>query len=112
MGYEQQFLYALVETIIIETIVVFVVAYWVYKLRRIKDILFCGFITSALTLPYFWFIFPFFFSYHTSSIVIAEVCITCIEAVVYWWILDLSFKQALTISFLANGASVGVGLLL
>ena len=111
MAYEQMFLSALFLTLITEVPVVFLLARYLYKIHDTGNIIFAGLITSTLTLPYFWFILPYFISDRMLYIFVGESFIILIEAFIYYRILKLKFSQALIVSFFANLSSILVGLL-
>jgi len=112
MIYEVLFLYALFATILTELFVVLLILRYKYKNYNNSDIVFAGIISSALTLPYFWFILPVFISNRIIYIIIGEVSIVLIEAFIYFYLLKLKFSQALIVSLIANITSILVGLLI
>ena len=112
MIYEHLFLYALLATVIIEVFVVFLILRYKYKNYNNGSILFAGVVSSALTLPYFWFVLPSFISDRIMYIIVGETSIILIEAFIYFHLLKLKFSQALIISLVANIASILVGLVI
>jgi len=113
MPYEQKFLFSLLLTLIVEIpIVIFFIKYF-YKYKALKNsqIIFAGFLASTLTLPYFWFILPVYISGRIPYILIGESLVIIIEAIIYWRLFGIKFKEALIISLTANLASTLVGLL-
>ena len=111
MTYEQSFIISLVITLLVEIPVVFLLVKYVYKKVDKKGIIFAGVVASALTLPYFWFILPFYISDRTAYIICGEFAIIVIEAFIYFKILKLNFKQALFVSLVANLVSTLIGLM-
>ena len=114
MLYEQKFLFSLFLTLIVEIpIAVFLVKY-LYKHKEIKisKIIFTGFIASALTLPYFWFVLPVYISNRSLYIVIGEVLIILIETIIYKQFLELKLPKAFVISLIANISSILLGLMI
>lgn len=111
MSYEVLFLYSLIITLTVEVPVVFLLVKYLYKNTDKWGIVFAGIISSTLTLPYFWFILPAFITNRFIYIFIGEAVIIFIEAFIYFRLLKLRFYQALFVSFVANLASVLVGLL-
>jgi len=112
MLYEQKFLFSLVLTLIVEIpIVVFLVKY-LYKHEEIKiyKVVLIGFVASALTMPYFWFVLPAYISDRGVYIFSGEFVIICVEAIIYNQLLKLKLSEAFTVSFIANIASVFLGL--
>lgn len=110
MNYEQSFLISLLITLLIEVPVVFFVVYSIYKRKEKFGIIFSGILASVLTLPYFWFILPYYISDRITYIVLGELAVIIIEAFIYFRLLKLNLRQAIFISFLANLASTLIGL--
>jgi hypothetical protein len=69
---------------------------------------------STITHPFVWFVFPFIAEQLavgwalTSSV--SEVFAVVVEALFFWRISKVSWKRALVVSLVANGASVALGL--
>jgi hypothetical protein len=110
MSYEQLFLYSLFITELIEIPLIFSIIKYGYKIKNTKTI-FVSLLASLLTLPYFWFILPAYITDRTTYLIIGETIIIIIEAIIYWYLLKISFKQALIISIIANTASASLGTL-
>ena len=111
MSYEILFLYSLIITLAVEVPVVFLLVKYLYKNTDKWGIVFAGIISSTLTLPYFWFILPYFVTDRFIYIFIGESTIILVEAFIYFRLLKLKFKQALFVSIIANLASILVGLI-
>lgn len=114
MLYEQKFLLSLLLTLITEIPLSVLLVRIFYKKKEIKisKIIFAGFIASALTLPYFWFVLPFYISNRSVYIFIGEGAIVLLEAFVYYQFLQLKFFKAFIISLIANIVSVLLGLII
>ena len=113
MIYEQKFLLSLLLTLAIEIpTALLLIKYFYQQKMETSKIVFVGLIASALTLPYFWFILPFYVSSWIVCVVIGEGLIALIEAFIYFKFLQLKFSQALTVSLIANSASIVLGLLI
>lgn len=113
MLYEQKFLFSLLLTLIIEVpIIIFFIKY-LYKYREIKfsKIVFIGFVASALTLPYFWFVLPAYILNRSAYIFSGELVIVLIEAIIYYQLLKLKLSEAFVISLVANIVSIFFGLI-
>jgi len=113
MLYEQKFLFSLLLTLIVEIpIVVFFVKY-LYKHEEIKisKIVFVGFIASALTLPYFWFILPAYISDRSIYIIVGEPLVILAETIIYNQLLKLKLSESFVVSLVANSSSILLGLL-
>lgn len=112
MLYEQKFSFSLFLTLIVEIpIAVFLVKY-LYKYEEIKisKIVSIGFVASALTLPYFWFVLPAYISNKGAYIFSGEFVIVLIEAMIYNQLLKVKLSEAFTMSLIANIVSIFFGL--
>jgi hypothetical protein len=111
--YEQRFLIALLLTWLIEIPILFVLARYVFKVRQVSiwRILGSGLLASALTLPYLWFLLPSILT-TASGIYLGEVLVFLVEALLYHWLLSLSYPKALVLSFTVNTLSFLLGLFL
>ena len=113
-SYEQMFAQALLLTVAIETVVLFICARLLLKLDGKKAsgalLLFCGIGLSLATLPYVWFVFPALFS-GAAYVAAAELFAFAVEAVGYKYILRLGWKDAALLSFACNASSFIFGLL-
>ena len=112
IGYEVDFLLSLLQTVTIETIVLFFLIRYLYRQPiQTDDILFVGIICSFATLPYVWFIFPLLkmIGSYTLYIWSAEITVALIETMMIRKLLNISYKQALNLSVVANLASWGSG---
>jgi hypothetical protein len=114
MLYETEFLKALVQTILIETVVLFLLVKLVYKSLKIKNrlLVLTGIVASFSTLPYVWFILPLFIQTRVYYILISEISVVLIEWLIIQGFLKISYKKALFISFICNMASFLIGLLI
>jgi hypothetical protein len=112
MAYEMSFLKALLLTVGIETIVLFILFKLVFKSPDIKYwlLILTGILTSFSTLPYLWFILPLFIKERLSYTVISEVTAILIESVIVYGILKISYKKSLMASVTCNMASFLTGL--
>lgn len=109
-----EFLISLFLTILIETIILFIVSIlWNYDKNNFsnKNIIFAWITSSSLTLPYLYFIFPDFLSW-VYFIIFWEIIVTLIESVFYMFFFRISFLKWFYISFLANFASFIIWILL
>lgn len=112
IDYEIDFIFALVQTITIETFVLYGMLRYLYKSPiPTQEILFVGIICSFATLPYVWFVFPIIHMMGSYQLYIwsAEVTITLIEMVMVYKILKVGFKEAFVLATVANLASYLVG---
>lgn len=113
MIYEQKFLLSLLLTLIVEIPIVVLLVKSFYKQKEIKisKIIFVGFISSALTLPYFWFILPTYITDRLLFMLYGEIIIVCIEMVIYNQLLKLKLTRSFIVSLVANSMSVLAGLI-
>lgn len=113
MLYEQKFLLSLILTLTIELPIIFILVRYVYKYRQIEisRILFVGFIASALTLPYLWFILPVYFRDRSAYIMVGESFAIIAEAIIYNRLLNLKLFESFKVSLAANIVSVILGTL-
>jgi hypothetical protein len=112
-SYERRFLIALLLTWLIEIPILFLLVRLVFKLHQVSAwrILLSGLLASALTLPYLWFLLPSILA-TASGIYLGEVLVFLVEALLYRWLLGLSYPKALILSFTANAVSFLLGLFL
>lgn len=113
LSYERRFLLALLLTWLIELPVLFLLARYVFKVHRVSAwrILGAGLLASGLTLPYLWFLLPSILT-TANGIYLGEVLVFLVEALLYRWLLGLSYTKALLLSFTANAISFLLGLFL
>ena len=120
MIYEQKFILALIQTLLIEVpVLVFFVHYFynknksdTIKIELYKTIL-IGILATSLTLPYLWFVLPVFISDRFLFVLFGEVFIVIIEMVIYnQFFHTLNLKRAFIISLTANTLSVLGGIIL
>lgn len=114
MSYEQKFLFSLLLTLVIEIPIAFFLVKYLFRQKEIKifKIVFAGFITSTLTLPYLWFIFPIYISSRGLYIFLGETLTVFTEAIIYSQFLELRFTRTFFVSFGANILSIILGLLI
>jgi hypothetical protein len=110
--YERVFLLSLCATLAVEVPIVFLIAWYKYKIRDWSSILFTGFLATILTLPYLWFVLPAFLADRITYLIVGEVLVFVVEALVYHKVLRVSFKRAFVLSFISNMASAILGLVL
>jgi len=110
--YENLFLKALVLTISIETIILFVLVKTFFRKSNLSNILiiFSGILASFSTLPYLWFVLPHFIHNKISFIIAGEIMVVIIESLIYFFLLRLKYSYSLLISFICNLFSFLLGL--
>ena len=122
---ELDFLIALVLTILIETWVLFIIKIlnwltysalenWItikYPVKNAK-VLLSWRLASAITLPLLRYIFPLFLWDGIIYVVGGELLVFLIETVILKYMMNISRKKALVVSFICNLASFLIGILL
>ena len=115
MNYELRFFYALILTISVETTVIVVVLFFLFRTEsngiRRSRFLGAGVFPSLATLPYFWFVLPTMISSYVACILIGETVIFAVEIVLLRLLLNMRWRSVAILSFLANSASIVAGLL-
>jgi len=114
MDYEIAFLKALVLTISIETLVLFIVSKTIYKNEfiPIKLLILNGIIASMATLPYLWFIFPMLLLSRLWYSILSEITAIMVESFIIYGILKLSLKKSFIVSLICNSVSYLIGILI
>ena len=116
MDYTLEFLKALALTLTMEVPVLFVGVRFVFKLGANKimnsTLFFAGILASLCTLPYLWFVLPQFISDYALFLAVGELSVFLVEAALYFFILHVSLKRALFLSFICNLISFLLGLLM
>ena len=115
--FHQKFLIGLIVTTSLETFFLFLLVR-VYLKKGKQElphqlIIFTGFFCSFATLPYLWFVLPFYLreiSYYLF-IVVGEISVTLIESVIIYFVLRLNYKRSILISVLCNIVSIAFGLI-
>lgn len=108
----EAFLIALFFTLLIEVPILFAMVRFAFRLRTIGSfrLFITGVLASSLTLPCLWFITPAI-SGAAYALVVGEILVFLVEAGVYVFVLQISLRRALLVSFVANLASLAFGLL-
>jgi hypothetical protein len=111
--YEEQFLIALLFTLLIEVPILFAMARFAFRLRAIgmPKLIITGVLASSLTLPCLWFIAPAILG-APYALIVGEILVFLVEAGIYALVLRIGIRRALLISFIANLASLALGLVL
>ena len=114
--YQLQFLKALALTVAVETVVLFLVIRYAFRIPGMvlsnALLVFAGLFCSGTTLPYLWFVLPAFLKTHTLLGLVGELLIFLVEAVFYYFVLRIGVQRSLLVSFACNLASVMSGLLI
>ncbi len=114
MDYEIAFFKALVLTISIETLMLFIVSKTIYKNEfiPIKLLILNGIIASMATLPYLWFIFPMLLLSRLWYSILSEIAAIMVESFIIYGILKLSLKKSFIVSLICNSVSYLIGILI
>ncbi|MBE8723550.1 hypothetical protein [Flavobacterium hungaricum] len=108
------FLEALLLTIGIETLILFLFFKTIYRNLKIRNILLLltGITTSLATLPYVWFVFPVFIHHRIPYLIVSESFAVIIESFLIYKLLKIEFKKAFLVSLICNVISFSIGLLI
>jgi hypothetical protein len=114
--YELHFLRAFGLTLGIETILLFGMLRWFYRLpaNQISSgrLAMTGLLASGATLPYVWFLLPVWIKNFYLYTVLAEMFAVIAEAGIYRGMLRVSWTQAFGLSGICNLGSFGIGRLM
>lgn len=109
MIYQELFLRMLFFTILTETACLFIITRKLFNIDKSltpnSKIMFSGFIASFGTLPYLWFVLPWVIKDRLIFVIVGEIAVVLIEAMIYYFMLQLKPKRALIASILCNLAS-------
>ncbi len=112
MVLEELFLKALAITVIVETIVLFLLLKFLFKKdferMKIHRIVFAGVIASSATIPYLWFILPRFLD-SANYVYVGEFLIVLAETIILNQVLDLKIEKAFVLSLVCNVSSFLIG---
>lgn len=112
--HEINFLYALLVTLLIEGLVVYLLLQYYFKseLGR-KDMFMAMVVPSFATLPYVWFVFPYFLiENYTVYLWVSEIFVLIVEMFILLSLLKFTLKNAFLLAFISNMASYFLGSLL
>jgi hypothetical protein len=114
LPYELEFLIALCLTISIELgVIVFLIKVFYQKQQfSIREIVWSGVLPSMATLPYVWFILPYFIANRHIYVISVEVFAVIVESFIIAFILRIGLKQGFLLSFTANMISATLGFFL
>lgn len=115
MSYEIRFLIALAITVVTETTVIFILIRALWKIAAsglsTAQCLFAGIFASFATLPYLWFVLPALIKPYRLQVVTGEIGVIVIEALFYYYVLNLSIRRSALLSLAANVVSIIIGLI-
>ena len=116
LTYTYRFLFALVFTIFIETIILWIFIRKIFKFEdgrfSTSNIIFAGIMASFSTISYVWYVFPILIYWSLKlSLILSEIFAFLVEAVFYRFYFDVKFRYSLLISFVCNLFSRGLGYL-
>jgi hypothetical protein len=114
MTYEIRFLIDLAITVVTETTVIFILIRALWKIAAsglsTARCLFAGIFASSATLPYLWFVLPAIVKPYQVQVVTGEIGVFVIEALFYYYVLNLSIRRSAILSFVANTVSIIIGI--
>lgn len=116
LTYTYRFLFALVFTVFIETIVLWIFIRKIFKFKNgrfsTSNIIFAGIMASFSTIPYVWYVSPILiYRSFKLSLILSEAFAILVEAIFYRFYFDVKFRYSLLISFVCNLSSWGLGYL-
>jgi hypothetical protein len=114
MNYELSFLKALVFTIVIETLTLWMLVKTFERKGNISlfTVLISGFFASFATLPYLWFILPLFFHGRVTYPLVSEFLAVALESLILLGFLKVKYLKCLLLSIICNMTSFIAGLIL
>jgi len=108
-----QFIFALLITVAVETLVLFALVrkhlHLPAKKLGNRLVAFSGVLASALTLPYLWFVLPYFIGNYWEYVFFSEAFAIIVEAAIYHVLLKQEFRRALLLSLACNLVSFALG---
>ncbi len=115
-----RFIIAYFITIALESLTVYLAARFLarrykkktYAISNFKNLFLIGILPSTTTIPYLWFITPFFITDITQRIIVGELLVVVFEALLFKLLTRFNLKICLGMSFLANFNSFAIGRLL
>lgn len=109
-----KFIISRITTIILETIILFLICKLFFKQDEIKNwkIILTWIVTSTCTLPILWFVLPNIFHNWTVFAIIGEVFVTIVEVFIIKYMLNIKRRKALIASTACNLFSVLIWLFL
>ena len=109
MSYGFFFFLSLLLTLAVEIPVLLILANVFFKAKgQIRNILFWGVFANLFSLPYLWFVFPFFIP-SSSYVLIGEILVVLIEFGILLKSLRIELKNVFILSLVTNVASYLVG---
>jgi hypothetical protein len=114
MSYELDFLKSLLYTVLIETIVLYIIIRFAFRGSEIKIwiIILAGITATCATMPYLWFIFPLFLITKLFYTVFSELFAIISESFILLGLLRIGYLKSLIISIVCNLVSYGCGLII
>lgn len=115
IAYAHRFLSSLGFTLVVETAVLFLLLRLVFKRSDLSTtkIIFAGALSSAATVPYVWFVFPYLTEWsRNTSLFVSEPLVFVVEALLYRAILKTNLRTSFLASLVCNLSSFVLGPLL
>ena len=116
VSFYNQFLFNCAFTIVVETLVFIFIVRSSFKISKEKlslsRLILGGLFASSITIPWVWFVFPYFFS-NTLILALAagEFFAFAVEAVFYRSMFEMPWRRSIIISLACNASSYFLGLL-
>lgn len=115
MPYELNFLVALGATVSIELAVIAIIAkLFLKKVNTFSNVavISAGLLPTMTTLPYIWFVFPYFIVDRQIYVISSESFAVIVESFILFVLLKRPLQHCFLISLLANMISVLLGLVI
>jgi hypothetical protein len=112
IDYIHRFITSMVFTVGLETAVLFLLMRTVFRKTWVSRnvLLQTALLANFATVPYVWFVFPYLFNWpRETSLLFSEPFVFLVEAIIYRYFLNVSWRTALVASFLCNVASYYAG---
>ena len=105
----------IISSLIVSFILTLVIEYIIIKLiffkkQVFKPVLLVNLLTNPLIVYIYNMMSLFNFVYINIAVIIMEILVVIVEGIVYKYLLDLSFKKAFLVAFIANATSFLIGL--
>jgi len=115
-SFYNQFLFNWALTIVVETLIFIFIVRVSFKISKEKisltRLILGGLFASSITIPWVWFVFPYFLSNSLIlAVAVGEFFAFAAETVFYWSMFEMSWRRSLIISFACNASSYILGLL-
>ncbi|MDB5224472.1 MAG: hypothetical protein JWO43_94 [Candidatus Adlerbacteria bacterium] len=112
IDYIHRFITSMAFTALLETGILVLLLRTVFRRPFVstRTLIQVGLLVNFATIPYVWFVFPYVTDWpRETSLLFSEPFVFIVEAVVYRYFLNVSWRTAIVASFLCNVASYYLG---